>query len=81
MDAEVHEKIGVLSAKADAAHNRIDRLEGLVRADLSEIKAELKELIAHMHQGKGWWGGANWMMMLIGGVIGFLVTAAVRVMF
>jgi hypothetical protein len=48
------EKIGALSAKADAAHNRIDKIEVLVRDDLKEIKKELKELAAYMNRGKGW---------------------------
>jgi hypothetical protein len=51
---DVREKIGILTAKADAAHTRVDRLESGVRQDLSEIKNDLKELSAYMHREKGW---------------------------
>lgn len=51
---DIREKIGALSAKADAAHNRVDKLELLLRDDLKELKADLKELNAYMHRGKGW---------------------------
>ncbi len=47
----LHEKIGQLSAKADAAHNRLDKVEILVRDDLKEISKELKALSERM-QGK-----------------------------
>lgn len=52
--AEIHEKIGQLDAKVTAAHHRVDKLELGIRDDLKELKADLKELNAYMHRGKGW---------------------------
>lgn len=63
---ELHEKIGVLSAKADAAHSRIDKLEVLLRDDLKELKSDLKALNAYMHRGKGWAAA----MVFISGIVG-----------
>lgn len=60
---ELSEKIGILSAKADAAHSRVDKLEILLRDDLKELKSDLKELNAYMHRGKGW---ASAMIFLSG---------------
>jgi hypothetical protein len=54
MSIEISEKIGVLAAKADAAHSRLDKLEIGLREDLKEIKKDLKELNGYMHRGKGW---------------------------
>lgn len=51
---DVREKIGELSAKASAAHSRIDKLEQGIRDDLKTISSDLKELNAYMHRGKGW---------------------------
>lgn len=53
-EARVHEKIGQLAAKADAAHSRLDRLENVMRDDLKEIRDGLDQLNAHMNKGKGW---------------------------
>lgn len=50
----IAERIGQLTAKAEAAHARIDKMEAGVREDLASIKDELKELNAHMNRGKGW---------------------------
>lgn len=63
MDQNVLEKIGILTAKAEAAHYRIDKLETGIRDDLKSIQADLKELNANMHRGKGW---AAAMMLLAG---------------
>lgn len=47
------EKMGLLIAKVEAAHGRIDRLESGIRDDLREIQRELKDLTAHMNKGRG----------------------------
>lgn len=65
---EIREKIGILSAKANAAHNRVDKLELLLRDDLKEIKDDLKDLNAYMHRGKGWAAA----MIFFGGIAGAL---------
>lgn len=54
MEPEVHEKIGVLSAKVDAAHNRVDKVEGSIKDTLVEIKGDLKDLNTYMNKAKGY---------------------------
>lgn len=48
------EKLGALEAKVQAAHARLDKLDITLRDDIRELKAELKELNAFMHKGRGW---------------------------
>jgi putative component of toxin-antitoxin plasmid stabilization module len=67
MTEDLREKLGVVIAKADAAHSRIDKLEVGLREDLKDLKSELKELNAHMHKGKGWAGAMLFMAGLAGG--------------
>lgn len=52
--SELHEKVGQLMAKVDAAHSRIDKQEKITAEALNEISKDLKELNAHMNKGKGW---------------------------
>lgn len=66
MEDQVHEKIGQLIAKADAAHARIDKLEILIRDDLKEMKADVKDLSAYMHRGKGWAAAALFVASISG---------------
>jgi putative component of toxin-antitoxin plasmid stabilization module len=74
---EMHEKLGVLSAKADAAHSRIDRLENGIKSDLSEMKNDLKELSAHMHKGKGYAAA----IMFVAGLAGAGLTKILSIVF
>ena len=74
---DVSEKIGVLTAKADAAHNRVDKLEVLIRDDLRELKADLKELNAYMHRSKGWAAA----MIFAGGIVGGAITLVAQIIF
>lgn len=60
----MREKIGLLTAKVDAAHRRIDDGEKLTRETLKEINSELKILTAHLNKGKGWIAA---MLFLAGG--------------
>ena len=73
--SDLSEKIGVLSAKADAAHSRIDKLEVLLRDDLKELKADLKSLNAYMHRGKGWAAA----MIFISGIVGAIAMKVLTV--
>lgn len=54
LDSKLIEKIGALEAKVEAAHSRLDKLEFTLRDDIRDLKAELKELNAFMHKGRGW---------------------------
>jgi ABC-type ATPase involved in cell division len=75
--SEVHEKIGALTAKADAAHSRLDKVETQVRDDLKSIKEELHELNAHMNKGKGWASA----MIFLAGLSGAGATKLISVLF
>ncbi len=61
--SDMMEKIGALDAKVTAAHNRVDKLEIMLREDLKEILTDLKEIHAYMNKGKGW---AAALMLLAG---------------
>lgn len=74
---DVSEKIGILGAKADAAHGRLDKLEVLIRDDLKELKSDLKELNAYMHRSKGWAAA----MIFVGGIAGGAVTLIAQIVF
>lgn len=63
---DVREKIGALSAKAEAAHSRVDKIEREIRDDLKELKDDLKELNAYMHRAKG----ATAILVFLSGVSG-----------
>ena len=74
---DIHEKIGALTAKADAAHSRVDKLENVIRADLLLISTELKELNAYMHRGKGFAAAA----IFLSGIVGAGLTKVVALIF
>ncbi len=74
---DLREKIGVLTAKVDAAHDRIDKIQLLIREDLKEIKTDLKELNAYMHHRKGW----NAAVILLSGFVGGTVFKILSLMF
>lgn len=71
---QVHEKLGVLQAKADAAHSRVDKLEAGIKSDLVEIQKDLKELAAYMHRTKGWTAALVFLAGASGGGIAKLIT-------
>jgi hypothetical protein len=61
MPTEVYKDIGVISAKAEAAHSRLDRLENEIKETLKGIQVDLKELSAHMNKTKGF--SAAWLFL------------------
>lgn len=65
---DIREKIGALTAKVDAAHSRVDKVETQVREDLKEIFKELKTLNETMNKGKG--GLATILFLAGGGGVG-----------
>lgn len=66
MTTMILERIGLLTAKADAAHTRIDKLEKITREDLKEIKDDLKTLSALVNRASGWAAA----FIFIGGLVG-----------
>ena len=74
---ETFEKLGVLTAKVDAAHKRIDNLEVGMRQDLKEIDLSIKELSAYMNRSKGW-GAA---FIFLGGISGAGLVKLLNFMF
>jgi tetrahydromethanopterin S-methyltransferase subunit B len=75
MTNEVHEKLGVLTAKVDAAHGRVDRLESMIKDHLIEIKADMKELNGYMHRGKGYASAMLFLAGLSGAGLSKLISA------
>ncbi len=71
------EKTITLDGKVTAAHNRLDKMEFLLRDDLTEIKKELKEVIAWMNRGKGWAAAT----LLIAGMLGGSVASLFSLLF
>lgn len=63
------EELGIVKEKAKAAHQRLDRMEVVIREDLSEIIAELKGISNWMHTSKGWAAAIALMASLLGGLI------------
>ena len=64
MSDDIREKIGVLTAKVDAAHIRVDRVETEIKSTLKDLHEDMKELNAHMNKSKG---GLAVMVFLSGG--------------
>lgn len=63
------ERIGAVSAKADAAHDRIDNMGELVRHDMKEVILEMKEVVAWMNRSKGWAAAATLLAGIVGGAV------------
>lgn len=81
-DVAVHEKIGALTAKVDAAHKRVDKLEIDmkddildIKGDLSKIKNQLTELNNHMQRQKGIKG----FIIFLSGLCGASITKLLSV--
>lgn len=77
MANELSEKLGVLTAKVEAAHRRIDDVEGEIKDSLKDIHSDLKELNAHMNKGRGWAAAA----LLIAGLLGAGILEAFKLIF
>ena len=67
--SELAERIGVMGAKIDAAHKRLDKHEVDIKDDLKEIKADLKKLNAYMHKSIGWLAAAALILGALGSVL------------
>jgi hypothetical protein len=71
---KVHEAVGRIEAKADAAHKRLDRVETEIKEDLKEIKKDLREFNSHMNKGKGWAAAGLLIVGLFSSAVGGIVT-------
>lgn len=76
MEGETRERIGILIAKVDAAHKRIDTIETDIKDALENIHQDLKHLNAHMNRGKGWAAAALLLAGLFGAGIFKLISMA-----
>lgn len=64
--SEVKERLGILDTKCAGFDDRIDKLETLIRTDLSQVRDDLADVIAWMNRCLGWAAAA----LLIGGAAG-----------
>jgi hypothetical protein len=70
----IHERLGALTAKVDAAHFRTDKLEVLMKEDLSQIKDDIRILLAAENRRKGWLAA----VFVFAGVFQFIITMIAR---
>lgn len=77
--SEVLEKLGALTEKVKAAHQRVDKVEFQIREDLKEIKDELKELSAYMHRGKGAVGAIMFLSSIFGAGLVSLINVIFKI--
>lgn len=66
------ERVAVLEQKTGAAHQRIDKVEVVIKEELKEINMSLKDVVAWMNRGKGW-AAAGLLLAGSMGVVGSLV--------
>jgi hypothetical protein len=72
------ERLGAVDAKANASHNRIDRLEIEIASDLTDIKKELHSISAWVNQSKGWAAAAFFLWGSIGALFGGLLAKILK---
>lgn len=70
----IYERLGQLDQKITAAHNRVDKVEGIIREDLKELKTELNKVVAWMNRSLGWAAA----LLFVGGIIGTLITIVLK---
>lgn len=73
----VSKQLGAIEQKADAAHKRLDDMQGEFKDTLKELSREVKELNANMNQQKG----AKAMLIIIGSVVGSAITFLMKLIF
>lgn len=73
--SELLERLVRVEGSASALHVRVDKVEAGIRADLDDIKTgltdlrgDLKEVIAWMNRGKGWAAAGMVMAGVLGGL-------------
>lgn len=73
-DGSIRERIGALDAKVTAAHTRVDKLEVLIKEDLTEVKKDLKAVVAWMNRSLGWAAA----LLFVGGILGSVVSYLIK---
>lgn len=76
-EVEIIKTVGVIEERSKAAHQRIDKMEILLREDLGEIIDEVKSISKWMNTSKGWAAAALFTASILGG----LIAAFVKVLF
>ncbi len=74
----LHQQVGQLEGKISAAHSRLDRHESVVQRDLTEIKSDLKTVMAFMNTSKGWGAGALFVSGIVGTIAGIIMSMLLR---
>ena len=70
---DLYEKIGKIDMKSEAAHTRLDEFSISFRSDITEIKNDLKELIAKENRRTGWVSAMVLIGSIISGLIGYIM--------
>lgn len=73
-EIRISERIGVLDAKISAAHSRVDKIEELIKADLTEVKNDLKVVVAWMNRSLGWAAA----LLFVGGLFGAVLSKIIK---
>lgn len=73
-EESLRERLGALDAKVSAAHSRVDKVEQTVAQDLSEIKKDLKIVVAWMNRSLGWAAA----LLFVGGILGTIISKLLK---
>jgi hypothetical protein len=77
----IWEKMGQVIAKTDAAHTRLDKLEGVIREDLAKLNAAVASLLAEMHKTHGRNGAILFIVGGVGAILGAILSIAATIRF
>jgi hypothetical protein len=77
----IWEKMGQVIAKTDAAHTRLDKLEGVIREDLAKLNAAVASLLAEMHKTQGRNGAILFIVGGVGAILGAILSIAATIIF
>ena len=69
----IHEKLGIIAAKAEMAHSRIDQLDQRLVNSLRDLQLDVRDLNANMNKQKGWLTALVFLSGLVSGLIQFFI--------
>jgi len=81
LDPNFSEKLGVIGQKAEAAHSRLDKLEGVIREDLATLNAAVASLLAEMHKTQGRNGALLFVIGGVGTILGAILSIVATIVF